>query len=180
MVLVKDQLEFHRRMAVRYADNPFRANLHKTTQAGFEELVADIAKADELLDAPSADEKSDTQPILPARKTFRLALAPQDIEGLPEELLKELSVSEGDKAEFAIMSIIDDAGGIASLDQLLVGMYKKTGEIFKRQTLTSRLYRMAQKDLVFSVPARKGVYSTKLINEEEAARLFSGDSNLSE
>ena len=33
------------------------------------------------------------------------------------------------------MSIIDDAGGIASLDQLLVGMYKKTGEILSDRHL---------------------------------------------
>jgi hypothetical protein len=180
MILVKDQLEFHRRMAERYADNPFRSNLHKSTKTGFEELAADIMEADKLLDTPPEILAQQSQPVLSPSKAVRLALAPQDIEGLPEDLLKELSVSEGDKTEFAIISIIEDNGGIATLDRLLIGMYKKTGEIYKRQTLTSRLYRMAQKELVYSVPTRKGVYSTRMIAEDEAVRLFSGEANPSE
>ena len=63
-------------------------------------------------------------------------------------------------------------GGIASLDQILVGLYRNSGELWKRNTLTSKLYRMAQKGVVFQVPEKKGVYSTRRISEEDARRLF--------
>jgi hypothetical protein len=177
MALVKDQSEFHRRMTDRFADNPFRSNLHKDTQAKFEALALDLLEADKLLDQRSEPQLQRSQPS--PSKQLRLALVPQEIEGLPDELIKELSVSEGDKTEFAILSIIEESGGIATLDRLLIGLYKRTGEIYERQTLTSRLYRMGQKELVFSVPNRKGVYSNRAISEDEVTRLFTVDDSQS-
>lgn len=91
----------------------------------------------------------------------------KELEGLPEELLNELSISDADKVEFTIQQIIDDNGGVISLDRLLVDMFKKTGKIYKRNALTSKLYRMSNKGMVFSVPNKKGVYSTSLIEGEE-------------
>jgi len=71
--------------------------------------------------------------------------------------------------------LIDENNGLISLDQLIIGIWKKTGESVKRQALTSRLYRMSQKDLIFSVPTKKGVYSNRPISEEEATKMFSGE-----
>ena len=82
--------------------------------------------------------------------------------------LKMARISESDKAEFTIVSLIDESGGVASLDQILVALYRKTGEISKRLGLNSRLYRMVQKGLIHSVPGKKGVYSTKPIVEDGA------------
>jgi hypothetical protein len=86
--------------------------------------------------------------------------------------MSELSVSSADKTEYAILNLMEKAGGIMSLDQIIVGLYRTTQEIHKRQTTTSRLYRMAGKNLVFSVPNKKGVYSLEPISEEEAAKLL--------
>jgi hypothetical protein len=165
--LVKDQMDFHQRMATRFSENQHRRNLHRDTHAGFEELLEDLEKADGLLDQMGAESRRNTS--LP-----RIALTPQDIEGLPDEVLKELSISEGDKTEFAILGLIEEAGGILSLDRLIVGMWRKTGEAHKRAALTSRLYRMAQKDLVYNVPTKKGVYASRPISEAEALKLFAG------
>jgi hypothetical protein len=162
--LVKDQMEFHQRMVGKYAEDMFRQRLHKDTQAKFAALLADLETSDKILDQkPIRRSNSDA---------FKLSLTPQDIEGLPEEVLRELSISESDKTEFAILSIIEDAGGVISLDRLIVNLWKATGETHRRPALISRLYRMAQKDLVFSVPTKKGVYSNRVIGEDEASRLF--------
>ena len=60
-----------------------------------------------------------------------MILTPEVIEGLPKELMDELSISDADRTEFAIMNIIDENGGIASLDNILIGLYKKTNDILK-------------------------------------------------
>jgi hypothetical protein len=72
--------------------------------------------------------------------------------------------------------VIDEAGGVASLDQILVGHFRKTGEVMKRTTLTSRLYRMANKGLIFPLPNKKGVYSTSKFSDHEVAQLLGADS----
>jgi hypothetical protein len=68
--------------------------------------------------------------------------------------------------------LLDEHGGIASLDQIIFGLYKKTKEIVKRQAMTNRLYRMGQKELIWGVPGKKGVYSNRPISDQEAASLF--------
>ena len=109
------------------------------------------------------------------RKPLRLTLTPADVAGLPEELLKELSVSE-DRVEFAILNVLEEAGGVATLDQLLIGVYKKTEEILKRPQLTSRIYRMGQKELIWNIPGKKGLYSNRELTGEEVAKLIGGES----
>src|SRR5690606_37816426 len=84
---------------------------------------------------------------------------PKDLEGLPEELIAELSISESDREEFELLAIIEAGGGTMSLDQLLVAVYKKHGTIYERVKLNQRLYRMASKGALYSVPGRKGWYS---------------------
>ena len=91
----------------------------------------------------------------------RLSLLPEDLVGLPDELLQELSVTKSDFFDFEIARYIDEAGGVMTLDQLIITLYRKTGEIHERSKLNSRLYRMAKKNLVKSIEGRKGVYATK-------------------
>jgi hypothetical protein len=166
LLFVKEQVEFQTRMITKYAGNPFREKLHSGTRGKFEALYSDLEIADRQLDGP--------QSLLPESHSgpIRLSLGPKDVEGLPEELLKELSISEGDKTEFAILQTIEEAGGVVSLDRILIELYRKTGEIMKRAGMTSKLYRMGQKGLVFSVPTKKGVYSNRDISEAEARTLF--------
>jgi hypothetical protein len=141
----------------------FRANLHASTRDKFKELSADIIIADKELDSPKKKDLSGIK---------QLSVSPEELEGLPEELINELSVSDADKTEFAIVNLINENGGILPLDRILIGMYKKTGEITKRQTMTSKLYRMSQKGLVFSVPSKKGFYSTEELTEDDVTQIF--------
>jgi hypothetical protein len=87
-------------------------------------------------------------------------------------LIRELSISDADKQEFAIVGIINDGGGILSLDKIMVGIFRKTGEVVKRTATISRLYRMAQKGLIYSVPLKKGFYATRPTSEQDVRRIF--------
>ncbi len=93
-----------------------------------------------------------------------LELLPEDLEGLPPELIAELSISDGDQQEIDIMKLIEAEGGTISLDLLLVRWYRAKKSIIKRKALTSRLYRMQQKGRIFSVEGAKGIYTLQAGN----------------
>lgn len=162
---VNEQIEFHRKMVEKFGSTTFRAKLHQTTADKFQALAADLESADRELDAPR------TTPKAPA-SGIQLSLSLDDIEGLPDELISELSLSDADKTEFAIVNAIEEARGIISLDKLLIALYRKTGEVHKRTSLYSRLARMAQKNSIYYVPGKKGVYSTEQLSTEDVVRLF--------
>ena len=166
MEFVKSQIEFQQRQAARFASEPRRSRLHLDSVERFKSLLADlehlmnrINENPELLSV-----HSDVAP--------RLGLSWEEIHGLPQELLEELSISESDKTEFNISALITELGGVASLDRLLVALFRQSGEITKRAALNQRLYRMVQKELIYSVPGKKGVYSIHPIAEEDAAKLI--------
>jgi len=164
---VKEQSAFHKRMAERFGSKSFRANLHRETSEKFDALAADLESADKVLDNPSESPKDPE-----AKRPIQLSLSIEDVQGLPDELVQELSLSDGDKTEFAIVNAIEEAGGIISLDRLLIALYKKTGEIHKRTSLVSRLNRMATKNSIYYVPGKKGAYSTEQLSTEDVAKIL--------
>jgi len=131
--------------------------------------MADLDLADTALEAASQQTNS---PQHQPEKVIRLTLSVEDLEGLPHDLIQELNVSDGDKTEFAIVNAIEEAGGIISLDQLLIALYKKTNEVHKRNSLTSRLARMATKNIIYYVPGKKGAYSTEQLSTADVERIF--------
>jgi len=155
---VNGQAEFHERQAIRFFEDTRRLELHKSTAKKFRDLAEAIEINEKTL--------SKLGP-LPSPERAALSLSWNEIEGLPDELVAELSISDSDKSDYNLIALIDEAGGIASLDRLLVELYKQTGEIVKRSNLNARLYRMIQKEMVFSVPGKKGVYSTRPIKEDD-------------
>jgi len=155
IAFVKDQERFHLERSKHFSDSKFRKNKHIETANRFSEL------ADYLRDS------SQNSSLIPEQ--MPLSLTQSDLVDLPDELIVELSISNADKVEFAILDILKDNNGILSLDQILVKYYKATGEILKRPTMTNRLYRMGQKGLVSSVPGRKGIYTTSQIADDSSA-----------
>lgn len=152
---VKDHAAFHDSRAREYAtSSPTRSKRHRHTADTLQQLLQDISDVSAKLDAAPSEPSQTLGP-----KPLRLSLTEEDIVGLPPELLKELNLTDGDRTEFAILSILEEANGATSLDRLLIGLYRKTGEIHKRDKLTSRLYRMVQKNLIYNTPGKKGVYS---------------------
>lgn len=163
---VNDQVRLQERLARKFENIPWRQELHQKSCQTYKELADDLILIQSRLnDTPHPDLK-------PSNVLKNITLSLEDIEGLPPELMQELSISEADRLEFTIVGLINEAGGVLSLDKVLVGLYRKTGEIHKRSTLTSRLYRMAGKGLIYNVPNRKGVYSTQEITEDDVKRLF--------
>lgn len=93
-----------------------------------------------------------------------------NIHDLPQELLDELSVAKTDELEDQIVTVINAYGGEASLDQILVGLFRKFKVVQKRRFVQNKLYRMP---MVWGVEGRKGVYTTK--EPEEGAVQETGD-----
>lgn len=147
--------------------NEYRHSLHLSNLARFKALHEDLEAVDKMLDEAPA-----RSPV----QTPVLTLKAEDLEGLPAELVGELSDGAiPDKGESVLLLVIDERGGIASLDQILIGIYRKTGEVMKRTTLTSKLYRLTQKGVLFALPTKKGAYSTRKLTSEDVARLFGED-----
>lgn len=108
-------------------------------------------------------------------KNSPLYLTTEDLEDLPPELIDQLNITESDKKDMYLTQLIDRCGGIISLDKLLIAIYKDSGEIYERNKLMARLYRMSQKGIIYTHPTKKGQYSTnkwniddETINEEES------------
>jgi len=141
---VKGQVDFHVRRAHNPTYNAARQKLHQATAETFKELLEAI----------------DNAPTPTVASGDPLSLSPDDLAGLPPELLEQLNISEGDKLDATIVEIINDAGGTLLLDKILIALYKKTSEVHQRAQIISRIYRMSKRGLVRSVPGRKGVYTT--------------------
>ena len=99
------------------------------------------------------------------------ALPPElgNIHDLPQELLDELSVAKTDELEDQIVTVINAYGGVATLDQILVGLYRKFKVTQKRRFVQNKLYRMS---MVWGVDGRKGVYTTdeSMVSDAEIER----------
>lgn len=100
-------------------------------------------------------------------KDSPLYLIADDLEGLPPELIKELNVSDSDRKDMYLVELIKRCGGKISLDKLLIAIYKDSSEIYERNKLMTRLYRMSQKDLIYTHPVKKGQYSIQPWNLDD-------------
>ena len=88
-----------------------------------------------------------------------------NIYDLPPELQQELSITKTDELDDQLITVINVYGGTATLDQILVGLYRKFGISQKRRFLQNKLYRMT---MVWSLPGKKGVYTTAEPKSEPA------------
>lgn len=168
IVFLNEQFEFHKARAEQYKGdpNPYRHAKHTEVATYFKGIKATLISLHQEINE-KLDEKKDTS------RPF-LSLTQEDLESLPEEQIKELSISSADKAEFSIISMLEKHGGIMSLDQIIVALFRETNEVQKRATVTARLYRMGQKTMLYTVPLKKGVYSLVEISDEDAEKLFKG------
>lgn len=145
---LKEQTEYHDRQLVRFRSDPTKKRRHEEIAKTFRELVAA---------ALAHQTQSESAGPISSPNT---ALTPADLAGLPPELLEQLNLSESDAQDMQIINVVNAAGGVMSLDKLLIAIYRQTGEVHKRPKLTARLYRMVQKGIIFTVPKKKGLYTT--------------------
>jgi hypothetical protein len=165
---VKEQAAYHDRQAIRFRSDPHKLRQHSEIAQTFRAIAAaiehEVTKPALRVSFSPPDRPTSNGPASPSSSV----LTPSDLAGLPPELLEELGISESENQDLVIVNIIDAAGGVLSLDKLLIALYRQTGEVHKRQKLTARLYRMAQKKLLYSVPKKKGFYSTKPMTRVES------------
>lgn len=149
---VKHQIEYQDRRATITREDPVKLNFHIETAKQFRALL-------EFLEDPK---------IIQLHKPLDLgeidptgALMPRELVGLPQELIDELILGGGiDPQELLIVQLIENAGGMLSLNRIQIGIYNNSKEIVKRPALTAKLYRMVQSGMIFRVPKKKGIYTT--------------------
>ena len=144
--LVKSVEAVYRRSAHNTEINQARRDTHEQMANGLIELIA-------FLDDQGRH-------VAPLPSGF------DDLADLPEELRAELSHPQADEIETQLHAVIVALDGTADLDQILVGLYRRFGVVQKRRFLQNKLYRMSGRGLVHSVPKRRGVYTTKPVEQE--------------
>lgn len=85
------------------------------------------------------------------------SLADELLADLPSEVRDELSLSESDKFDAQATTLLHLARRPLSLNELIVGFYRKFGVQYKRPSITARLYRMLNNKAIVS--PSKGLYS---------------------
>lgn len=99
-----------------------------------------------------------------------------NVHDLPPELLEELSIAKGDELDDQIVTVVNSYGGEATLDQILVGLYRKFKVSQKRRFMQNKLYRMP---MIWSVDGRKGVYTASepedVVLEDESIYIVEAD-----
>ena len=87
-----------------------------------------------------------------------------DLSDLPEALRRQLNVAKLDDLEQKIIETLNRRfEGIASVDELMVGLYREFQYITNdRRMLATKLYRMCKTGVLESVAKRRGVYKVKL------------------
>ncbi|HTU00036.1 MAG TPA: hypothetical protein VMF58_18445 [Rhizomicrobium sp.] len=90
--------------------------------------------------------------------TGREVIDVKDLSGLPEELLKELSISDADVLERQILTVLEALGGSGDLDQVLIGLYRKFQVVQKRRFLQNKLWRMVRKGQVQKPGGARGIF----------------------
>lgn len=84
-----------------------------------------------------------------------------DLADLPESLLKQIPAVRIDEFEQEILDVIRHRlERVASVDEILVGLYRHSGKVHERQKLAGKLYRMvsSKPPLLESVQGKRGVY----------------------
>lgn len=166
--LIRDQIAFHQRIADDKANSNHpkdkdKARMHSKRAAAFGELA-------EVL-----EELSVTNPLAFSKPTFEIKdnepptfLRIGDVNELPEALRKQIKISESDKLDMDIIESINGFGGIAAIDEVLVAIWKSTGNVLDREYLARKIYRLTRNGSLKSAK-RKGYFTTDLSNDDDGS-----------
>ncbi|MEQ8432856.1 MAG: hypothetical protein RIA71_01330 [Oceanicaulis sp.] len=82
-----------------------------------------------------------------------------NLDDLPAEIRDQLKSANTDELENQIIEVIkEDFDEAASVDEILVGLYRRFTRIEDREQLSRKLYRMTRKELIRALPKRRGIY----------------------
>lgn len=81
-----------------------------------------------------------------------------NVSSLPEELRNQLQAAKTDVLESQIINVISGLEDVASIDEILVWLYRKYNVIQERMFLANKLYRMTRNGSLVSIKGKKGIY----------------------
>lgn len=139
----QEQADFHEKQSTRSNLKPERQNKHVRLANKFKDAVTALSGSQQPEHAPAQGD------------LFRID--PYDVSDLPEELVNELTIPKSDNDEVRMVHLLRLAGRPLSINEIMVGLFRKFGDVSKRTTVNSRLYRMANKGDLVSMD--KGVYA---------------------
>lgn len=146
---IKAEAEYHeRKHSELEGSNPRAALRHSQSVEKFNAIV-------EVLN--SCNDCISTENKCSSNVDDLFYLDPLSIDELPEELRKEINLSGSDLYDAQILDLLKIAGRPLTLNELLLGAYRKFKVQHKRTALTARLYRLAGDNKVISLS--KGVYT---------------------
>lgn len=160
---VKSQIAHHTR-SIRYhesrKDEP-KARRHRGILKRFEELLTKIeAINQEYPDHPNGK--------VTIRRIEAIGNRLGNLDDLPEEIRNQLVSVQYDELETQILEVINERyGGIATIDEILVGLWREHNDVHPRDVLANKIYRMTRKEYLHSVAGRKGVYATQPVEDAE-------------
>ena len=91
-------------------------------------------------------------------ETYREELG--DLDELPAELRKELTTGRSERQQQVLAVINDRGGGRASLNEILVGLWRVTGKVLKRQNVSTLTAKMVKSKVLWRIEGEIVVYST--------------------
>ncbi|MGI9377073.1 MAG: hypothetical protein ACR2PC_13415 [Tsuneonella suprasediminis] len=158
---VKSQIAHHTR-SIRYHEgrkDELKARRHRGILRRFEEILSKIELFNEQFPVHPNNE-------IAIRKIEPIGGRIGNVEDLPEEIRSQLVSVQYDELETQILTVINKRySGIATIDEILVGLWREHNDVHQRDVLATKIYRMVRKEFLHSVAGRKGVYSTKPIEE---------------
>ncbi|MEP3439666.1 MAG: hypothetical protein ABJN75_23190 [Hoeflea sp.] len=151
---LKSQVDHHIRSVEFYKDqrDQDRVERHSGILRRFKALIEKVSKANALVETMPSP--------LPSTVSSEVGSRFGDLDELPDELRTQLVSAQFDALEQLIRGILqEDLNGVGTIDEILVAVYRRTSKIENRDQLANKMYRMTKKNLVVSVPRRKGIYA---------------------
>lgn len=88
------------------------------------------------------------------------ALRPGDLVNLPEQLRAQLQLSRNDHLDMSIYAALENLGGSATIEKLLIEFYRSQRTMINRKPLARRLHGLVERGVIFRTPGRRGLYHT--------------------
>lgn len=160
---VKSQIDHHRKSIIYHekrGDQP-KVNRHRGILKRFEELLPKIEQMVGIVPEPQFEVRE-----------IKVGSRIGNIDELPEAIRAQLVSFQMDELEAQILDLLNDnLDRVATIDEILVGLWRAHGVAHQRDQLANKIYRMTRKEQLYSVPGKKGVYSTVIVedaNEQKA------------
>lgn len=84
-----------------------------------------------------------------------------NIDDLPDSLREQLAATRLDAMERDVLQLIrDEFSGVATVDEIWIGLYRKNSTVLERKKVAGKLYRMAtaKPPLLVSIEGKRGTY----------------------